>query len=196
MIRPLSLLCASLLSASAFAAPQTYNFDPFHSYPSFSVEHLGMATMRGRFDKMSGKATLDLAAKTGTVEIKIVSASLSTGDGARADGKRSRDDHLRSPDFFNVAEYPEITFRSTRLNFKGEELESVEGNLTLLGVTKPLKLTVTHFKCAPHPFSKAPMCGADMEGVIKRSDWGMKFGAPVAVSDNVKLQISLEAHPG
>src|SRR5258706_11269108 len=94
---------------------------------------------------------------------------------------------------FNVAEFPEATYKSTGFNFNGDALERVDGQRTLLGVTKPVKLSVTSFKCAPHPFTKKEMCGADVTTRIKRSDFGMKtFVGPV--SDDVKLSINVEAY--
>ena len=86
-----------------------------------------------------------------------------------------------------------MVYKSTKFNFNGDALESVEGTLTLLGVTKPVKLTVDAFKCGPHPFSKKPVCGADAEGSFKRTDFGMKFGVP-AISDEVKLSFSVLAY--
>ena len=187
-------IAASALPLCALAAPQTYVIDPIHSFPNFRLNHLGMASIMGRFEKMTGKVVFDPAAKTGSQEVKIPTATVSTGDGKRADGVRSRDDHLRTADFFNSAEFPEMTYKSTRFNFNGETLESIEGTLTLLGVSKPVKLNVTSFKCAPHPFTKKPMCGADAEGTIKRTDFGMKFGVP-AIADEVKLMVGVEAYP-
>jgi polyisoprenoid-binding protein YceI len=184
---------AVLTTASALAASQAYVADPYHSFAHFSVNHLGMTTIQGRFDKMSAKIVLDQAAKAGSIEAKITAASINTGDAKREGGGRSRDEHLRSADFFNTAEFPELTFKSTRMNFKGEAVESVDGNLTLLGVTKPLKLTVISFNCGPHPFSKKAMCGAVAEGTIKRTEYGMKYGVP-GVSDDVKLSINIEAY--
>lgn len=185
---------ACLLPVSLLAAPQTYVIDPIHSFPNFSIKHLGMASIMGRFEKMTGKVVLDQAAKTGSLEVMIPTATVSTGDGKRADGTRSRDDHLRTADFFNSAEFPEMTYKSTKFNFNGDTLESIDGTLTLLGVSKPLKLTVTSFKCGPHPFTKKAMCGADAEGSVKRTDFGMKFGVP-AIADDVKLMIGVEAYP-
>ena len=189
---PTALLCLAPLSA--LAAPLTYNIDSFHSFPNFSINHLGMSTIQGRFDKMTGKIVLDPAAKTGSLDVKVSTASVSTGDAKRADGARSRDEHLRSADFFNSAEFPDMVYKSTKLHFSGEALESVEGTLTLLGVSKPVKLNVSSFKCGPHPFSKKPMCGAVVEGAIHRTDFGMKFGVP-GISDEVKLSIGIEAYP-
>lgn len=196
-VQPSLKLLAMLATAVpllASAANQTYVLDGYHSFPHFSINHLGMTTITGRFDKMSGKVTLDMAAKTGSVDIKIATASVNTGDNKRENGARSRDDHIKSADFFNVAEFPEMVYKSTALHFTGDTLSSVDGNLTLLGVTKPVKLTVTSFKCGPHPFSKKPMCGADATALIKRTDFGMKFGVP-AISDEVKVWFSMEAYP-
>lgn len=195
-------LLACLAPLSVLAAPQTYAIDPVHSFPNFTINHLGMTTIHGRFDKMSGKIVLDTAARTGTIDVKIETASVNTGDArheagswaAKTYGPRSRDEHLRTADFFNSAEFPEMLYKSTKLNFSGDALQSVEGNLTLLGVTKPVKLNVTSFKCGPHPFNKKPMCGAYAEASIKRTDFGVKFGVP-AISDEVKLAIGIEAYP-
>lgn len=187
-------ICLLPLSLSVLAAPAIYVIDPLHSFPNFTINHLGMTTIHGRFDRMTGTITLDQAAKTGSLEAKIASASVNSGDAKRADGARSRDEHLRSADFFNSAEFPDVVFKSTKFNFKGDDVESVDGTLTMLGVTKPVKLAVTSFKCAPHPFNKKPMCGADVQTSIKRTDWGMKFGVP-GVSDEVKMTFSIEAYP-
>ncbi len=88
--------------------------------PNFTVDHLGVSTMYGRFDKSSGKATLDRAAKTGSLDITIETASIATGDNDKGTRARSRDEHLRSADFFNVAEFPRITYKSTKLVFTGD----------------------------------------------------------------------------
>ena len=188
------LLMLLALPMGALASQQTYNIDPIHSFPNFAINHLGMTMVHGRFERMTGKITLDTAAKTGTMEIKVPTETVSTGDAKRADGARSRDEHLRSADFFNSKEFPDMVFKSTKLNFAGDKVESVEGNLTLVGVTKPVKFQVTHFNCGPHPFSKKPMCGAYVEGTIKRTDFGMKFGVP-AIADDVKIAIGIEAYP-
>ena len=194
MSRLLSVLLALACPLSVLAAPQTYTFDPVHSFPNFTINHLGMSNIHGRFDRMTGTVVFDPVAKSGSLEAKVATSSVTTGDAKRSDGVRSRDEHLRTADFFNSAEFPDMVYKSTKFNFNGENVESIEGNLTLLGVTKPVKFQVVSFKCGPHPFSKKPMCGADVEGSIKRSDWGMKFGVP-GISDEVKLAIDLEAYP-
>jgi polyisoprenoid-binding protein YceI len=194
-------LFACLLPLSAVAAPDTYAIDPVHSFPHFSLNHLGMATITGRFDRMSGKITLDRASKTGALEVKVDTASVSTGDAkhepgswaAKNYGPRSRDEHLRTADFFNVAEFPEAIYKGTKFNFNGDSLESIDGTLTLLGVSKPVKLTVTAFKCGPHPFNKKDMCGADAVTSIKRSEFGMKTMVG-PISDEVKLSFNIESY--
>lgn len=188
------LLVLAAVPLGALASPQTYNIDPIHSFPNFSINHLGMTMVHGRFERMTGKIVVDTAAKTGSMEVKVPTATVSTGDAKRTDGARSRDEHLRSADFFNSAEFPDMVFKSTKLNFAGDKVESVEGMLTLLGISKPVKFQVTQFTCGPHPYSKKPMCGAYVEGTIKRTEYGMKFGVP-AISDDVKLAIGIEAYP-
>lgn len=186
-------LAATLLPATVVAAPETYTLDPTHAIPNFSVPHFGMSTIYGHFSNTTGKLTIDRAARTGSLEVKVPTATIATGDGKRADGKRSRDEHLRSADFFNVAEFPDMTFKSTKFNFAGDKIESVEGSLTLLGVAKPLKLTAVSVNCGPNPFTKKEMCGGDFTGSLKRSDFGMKYALP-AIGDEVKLIIAVEAY--
>jgi polyisoprenoid-binding protein YceI len=149
--------------------------------------------MRGRFDKTAGKFTIDRVAKTGALELTVQTASLTTGDGDKGNRPRARDEHLRSADFFNVAEFPTMTYKSTRVRFNGDNIAGIEGNLTLLGVTKPLNMTLDTWKCGPHPVSKKEMCGGNAQGVFKRSDFGMKYGIP-NVGDEIKLWIEVEGY--
>jgi len=144
-----NIITGLLLASFPFAAhaADSYTIDPQHTYAHFSASHLDFSTMQGRFDKSSGKVTLNRAAKSGVMDVTIVAASLTTG-------YDKRDVHLRSPDFFNVAEFPTLTYKSSALKFKGDTLVSVEGNLTLLGVTKPVTLTIHSFKCGNHPMNK------------------------------------------
>ncbi len=184
---------AAAASIAAFAAPETYLLDPAHTLPTFSINHLGMSTVRGIFEGSSGKVVLDRAAKTGSVELKIPTGTVYTGYLKSTGAGRTRDEHLRSADFFNAAEFPDMVFKSTKIVFAGDKPGAIEGNLTLLGVTKPLTLKVDAFNCGPNPMSKQEMCGADVSGSIKRSDFGMKYGIP-AVGDEVKLNIAVEGY--
>lgn len=184
---------ACALSPLAAAAPESYTIDPYHTYPYFEVDHLGVSTMRGMFRRTSGKFTMDRAAKTGSVELVVETASIDTGDNEKGSRPRSRDEHLRAADFFNVAEFPRMTFRSTAVKFAGDNPVEVAGNLTLLGVTRPLTLKVERWTCKDNPMNKRPMCGGNASGVLKRSDFGMKYGIP-AIGDEVKLYFEIEGY--
>ncbi|MGI8895678.1 MAG: YceI family protein [Casimicrobiaceae bacterium] len=187
-------LVAAALPLSVSAAPENYTIDPFHSFVHFEVDRVGgLSRLRGRFDKTAGKFTLDQAAKTGSLDVTVQTTSVNTGDNDKGSRPRSRDEHLRTPDFFNVAEFPTMTFKSTKVVFKGDNLGSIEGNVTLLGVTKPVTLNIERWKCMPHPQSKKDMCGGNATGVVKRSDFGMKFGIP-SVGDELALFIGVEGY--
>lgn len=184
-----SRLCITALIAlpvTAMAAPESYTIDPAHTYPNFSINHLGFSTMYGRFNKTEGKITVDKAKKTGSVNVKIDAASVDTGF-------QKRDDHLRSPDFLNAAEFPEITYKSTSVALKDDGSATVQGNLTLAGVTKPVALNVRKMNCGAHPMDpKKYVCGFDAFAKIKRSDFGVKYALP-AVGDEMNIMLEVEA---
>lgn len=185
---------ALVLPLAAAAAPESYTIDSYHTFPYFSVNHLGYANMMGRFDKTSGKIVIDTSAKTGTVELAVETASVNTGDNERGPRPRSRDEHLRSADFFNSTEFPRMTFKGSASKWSGDAPTAVEGQLTLLGVTKPLALTVENWKCGPDPRTagKRQMCAANAGGQLKRSDFGMNFGLKF-VGDEIKIFFLVEA---
>lgn len=180
-------LAAILASAAtvALAAPATYTIDPTHTYAGYEVNHLGLSVQNGVFTKVSGTVNLDEAAKKGSVDVSIDAASISTYFG-------KRDEHLKGADFFNVAKYPTLTFKSTELKYDGNRLAAVKGNLTLLGVTRPVTLTVTQVAKKEHPMLKKEAYGVNAVGTIKRSEFGMGYGLP-GIADEVKLNIALEA---
>lgn len=176
-------LLTGLLAAPAIA--ETYTADVSHTYPAFEVSHLGFSMARGRFDKTAAKINLDRAAKKGTLDASIETASVNTG-------WPKRDDHLRGEDFFNVAKFPTMSYKSSSFKFDGERLVGIDGELTMLGVTKPVSLTVTGFRCGPHPMNKKELCGADAVANLKRSEFGMKYGLP-AIGDDIRIAIGIEA---
>jgi polyisoprenoid-binding protein YceI len=190
MSKRLALLLLAAVPCAA-SASDSYTLDPYHTYPNFTVDHLGLSTFFGRFNKTSGKFTIDRAAKTGSVDITIDTASVDTGDNDKGSRPRSRDEHLRSADFFNAAEFPKMTFRSTSVFFSADNPSTIDGQLTLLGVTKPLKLTLERFKCSPASATASERCGGNATGKIKRSDFGMKTALP-AIGDEIALNISFE----
>ena len=181
-----ALAAFAMLGASAPApAADSYTLDAGHTFPRFEISHFGFSTHRGQFNKTAGKLVLDRAAKTGSVEITVQTASIGTGDA-------KLEEHLRSPDFFNVEKFPTMVFKAKTINFNGDVPASAEGELTLLGVTIPLTLTISRVVCAPHPFYRKEDCGAEVSGTLKRSEFGMTKYVP-AVGDEVKLAIQVEA---
>ncbi|MDQ6619102.1 MAG: YceI family protein, partial [Pseudomonadota bacterium] len=147
MFRRILPLALTLLAAPAVAATDTYTLDPYHTFVNFTVDHLGLSTIHGRFGKTTGKIGVDRAAHTASLEVQIDASSVDTGDNERGSRPRSRNEHLRSADFFNAAEFPHAMYKSTRVVFNGDTPATIEGNLTLLGVTKPVALKVERFKC-------------------------------------------------
>ncbi len=178
------LLFALLPAAVALAAPETYVVDSNHTFPSFEVSHAGgFTTTRGMFLKTTGKVVIDRAAKSGSIEIVVDTASLTTGHARR-------DDIVRES--FRTAEFPQMIYRAERLQFNGDTLSGADGELTLLGVTKPVALMVTSFKCRPHPVNKKDQCGADGSALIRRSDFGLKSTG--GTGDEVKILFQIETY--
>jgi polyisoprenoid-binding protein YceI len=189
-----ALLAAALaLPFAVNANPESYTIDPTHTYAYFEVEHLGVSVQRGRFERNSGKFTLDRVAKSGSVELNVETASVSSGDNVKGSRPRTLDDHLKTADFFNVAEFPRMAFKSTGVKFAGDNPAEIAGNLTLLGVTKPVTLKVERWVCKDNPMSKKPMCGGNATASLKRTDFGMKYGVP-AIGDDVRLWVSIEGY--
>jgi len=181
-----TLLAALLATTSlgSFAAVETYTIEPGHTYPSFEASHLGISVWRGKFNSTTGKVSLDRAAKTGTVEITIDAKSIDFGHD-------KMNEHARGEDFFNVEKFPEVTYKG-KIVFKGKVPSSVKGELTLLGVTKPVDLKFNSFKCIDHPMLKKEDCGADLSGQFDRVDFGMNYGAKYGPT-LAKLAIQVEA---
>lgn len=179
----LALLAAA--TSATHAAPVTYVIDNNHTYPRFSYDHFGYSTQLSRFDKTSGKITLDREAGTGAVEVVIETRSVDTGSALF-------NEHIQGSDFLDTAQFPTATYRSTAIKFDGDKPVSVEGQLTLKGVTRPVTLTVTSFKCMPHPMVKKDACGANAVATVKRSEFGAGKYAP-HVGDEVNLSIAIEA---
>ena len=178
-------LLASGLTATAFAAVDTYKIDPAHTYPSFEADHMGLSVWRGKYKKTSGTIMLDRVAKTGSIDILIDAASIDFGhEGMNA--------HAKKDDIFDVAKYPDVTYKSKTITFTGDVPTSINGELTLHGVTKPVTLTINKFKCIMHPMHKKEVCGADATATFNRGDFGVNKGLPM-FSPEVKLAIQVEA---
>jgi polyisoprenoid-binding protein YceI len=177
-----ALLAAS--AASAFAA-DSYTIEPNHTYPSFEADHMGISVLRGKFTKSSGTIVLDRAAKTGALDITIDANSIDFGH-------EKLNAHAKTADMFDVAKFPTASYKSKSITFKGDVPVSVQGELTLHGVTKPVTLAINKFTCIEHPMLKREACGADATAQFKRSDFGISYGLPL-FSPDVKLAIEVEA---
>lgn len=179
---------ASLLAAlgTAHAEPASYSIDPTHTFVNFEIAHFGTSFNRGRWDKKEGTIQFDRAAKTGRVDITIDMGSISTGV-APFDG------HLKSKDFFNVAEFPTARFVGEKFIFSGEKVTAVEGLLTMVGKTQPLTLKANQFNCYTSPIFKREVCGGDFEATLQRSQWGIAYGMPMVAPDSVRLLVQVEA---
>ena len=173
------------VSGSALAAPVTYKVDSSHTFPRFSYSHFGYSTQQSSFQKTTGTVIFDAEAKTGSVDINIDMTTVNTGF-------EVFNGHIQGADFFDTAKFPTATFKSTKVVFAGDKPASIEGNLTIKGVTKPVTLTVTSFQAMPHPMMKKPAIGANAYTEVKRSDFGAGKYAPY-VGDDVRIDIALEA---
>jgi polyisoprenoid-binding protein YceI len=180
----LLFLVAGVTSASA--APTTYNVDPDHTHPSFEVDHFGgLSTWRGTFKKTSGTVLIDTAAKTGTVDVVIDTATVDF-----AHDKLNQ--HVSSPEMLDVAKYPTAEYKGQFAEFANGTPKTITGNLTLHGVTKPVTLTINSFKCIEHPMLKKQVCGADASGRFNRADYGVNYGQQYGFNQEVLLHIQVE----
>jgi polyisoprenoid-binding protein YceI len=180
-------LCACIAGA-AQAAPEVYTIEPMHTYPSVEAPHQGISYWRGKFTKTNGKVWLDREAQTGRVEITIDTASLTFGAALMDRG-------IRGEDWFNVEKYPTATYVSESITFRAGLPAAVDGQLTLRGITRPVKLEILEFNCIQNPLFQREECGADVRGEFDRRDFGM---VKEIVKDNgkVRLQIQVEALKG
>ena len=180
----LSIVIGTTFSLSV-AAADSYTVDSRHTFPSFEINHLGFSIQRGRFNQTRGKVTLTPESSAGSIQITIDTASINTG-------LADLEEHLRSKDFLNAAQYPEILFSSDKLSFNKDRLVAVDGNLTLHGITRPVHLVVDYFHCGMNMISMKNICGANATTTIKRSDFGVDKYAPL-LADEVKIALQIEA---
>jgi polyisoprenoid-binding protein YceI len=185
LLHPFVFALAGLAFQTASAEPATYSIDPTHTLPRLEYTHLGFSVQSSRFNKASGTITIDRAARTGSADIAIDARSIGTG-------VPQLDANIRGIDILDAANHPTIAFKSTRFAFRGDELASVSGDLSIKGVTRPVELTVQSFTCKPHPRLGVEACGATATVTIKRSDFGVSAFIPL-VSDELRLIIPIEA---
>jgi polyisoprenoid-binding protein YceI len=176
----------SLLGAAATAAPTTYTIDPDHTHPAFEVDHFGgLSVWRGNFKKTTGTVILDTAAKTGSVDAIIDTASIDFAHD-------KLNEHVSSPEMLDVVKYPTAEYKGQFVEFNEGGPKTILGNLTLHGVTKPVTLTINSFKCIDHPMLKKQVCGADATGTFNRADFGVNYGQQYGFNQNVLLRIQVE----
>ena len=180
-----TFLLSSTLVTSAFAA-DNYTIDPDFSLAHFEIARVGFSSQSGSFNKTGGKVILDLPAKTGSVDFTINTTSIDMGSAAWTS-------HLSDAGLFNVKKYPTMKFKSDKLIFDGNKVIASEGQFTMLGVTKPLTLTVRNFQCGVSPTDKRQMCSGNISAMLKRSDFGLTKYIP-AVSDEVTISVSVDAY--
>ena len=182
----------SLSSFTAFAAPTVWEIDAAHSSAGFAVRHMMVSTVRGEFGKLTGTVTIEGTDwKTAVVDATTDVNTINTRDA-------KRDGHLKSPDFFDVAKYPTITFKSTKVDIGAGGAAKLTGNLTMHGVTKPVTFDVTPVsKEMKNPFGQT-VIGTSATAKINRKDFGLNWNKPleqaggVMVGDEVSVTLDLE----
>ena len=181
-------LCGLMLFLALGAqAADRYTMDPAHSIPVFEFQHLGMTKQSGRFDKASGSLELDRKNHQGSVAYEIDASSLNMGFGTES---------ADSPGYllFEITTHPTIRFASKDLYFDADDnVIAASGELTLLGVSRPINVWVSHFRCSIHPMLKREVCAGNVEATLNRSDFGMVRFIP-GISDEIKIVIPVEAY--
>ena len=189
MIRTFVAIGLAALAGTATATPVTYVIDPAHTYPSFEADHMGgQSIWRGKFNRTTGTVVLDVAAKTGDVDITVDTSSINFGMDAL-------NEHAKGPDMFDVAKFPTAVYKGKLTKWNGDVPTEVDGQFTLKGVTKPLKLTIKSFLCKPSPMTHKEVCGADASASFNRDEWGMDYAKSLGFKMKTKLLISIEAAP-
>ena len=183
-----TLLISSTLAVTTFASaalPSQWQLDDSHTRVGFSVNHLGFSTTMGRFNDVQGMVNYDIKDPSKTkLSFTIATDSIDTNWDAR-------DKHLKTDEFFNVAKYPTMTFKSTKVSFINPQQAKVTGDFTMLGQTKPLTLDVTLNKIANSPLTKEPVIGFRATGNIDRAAYGMTAYA-AGITTDVPIQIDGE----
>lgn len=181
-----TLIAAAVFASAPLAAADRYDFDKAHTSILYFVEHMGLSEMQGEFRAFDGELLIDNADLTkSSVNVSI--------DAASVDMDHDKlNEHLKTKDFFDVANHSKLAFRSSKVEVRGENALAVTGDLTLLGVTRPVTLEVKLKRVASHPFAKRPALGFHAEATIQRSDFGMNYIVG-AVADVVKIRIDGES---
>ena len=178
-------LVLGAFSLALSAAPEHFTIVPERTVPVYEVSRFALPPLHGRFERVSGGISLDAEAHEGSISIEIDATTASIGRGWF-------DDLLRGEDFFDVARFPRVRFRASRLEFEGDRPVRAAGELTLRGTTLPLTLELRRFACAPGAAPRSATCAAEIVGRISRSAYGMTSYAGL-IGDEVRLMIRVEA---
>ena len=180
------IFLSSLIVPAAFARLETYKIDPAHTYPAFETDHMGgLSLWRGKINSTSGAITLDTKAKSGGVDVLMDMRSIDFGN-------QDMNDRAKEGDILDVEGYPSAHYVG-RLVFEDDDPVGVQGHLTLLGITKPVDLSIKSFKCMFHPVRLKRVCGADAFTTIRRDDFGVDYAKYFGFKMDVTLRISVEA---
>lgn len=178
--------CAFMLfPGMASAQIEKYYFDKEHTQIFFSVNHLGFSNSTGSFQEFDGSFVFN----RGEPEKSSVNVVIKTDSIEMNDAKWN--EHMKNKDFFNVTAFPSMTYKSTGIEMTGEKTANIVGDLTLLGVTKPVTLAAVFNKADKHPFSNKYVAGFSATARLKRSEFGMNYGLPM-VGDDVSIRIEVE----
>jgi len=180
-------------AAFAFALPadaaDRWVVDKSHAHVTFMADHLGFSVVHGQFREFDADIAFDPERIEDTrVSFTIKAESIDTF-------WPRRDEHIRSADFLNVAEHPEITFVSTAVTRTGDSTATVTGDLTMIGETRPVTFEATLNKLGANPFTNQPLAGFTVTGEIRRADWGMSYGGD-AFAAVIPVRVDLELTPG
>lgn len=187
-MKKLALL--SLVALVGMANAATYEIDPFHTNARFAIDHFKTSTNVGGVYGLTGEMEFDKAKRTGKIDIELPLANLQSSS-------KEFTEHLLSADLFDAEKYPTMRFESTKFNYTGKgkarKLSSVDGKLTLLGQTHPVRLHANKFNCYDSPMAKTEVCGGDFSTTIDRTKWGMDYLVNVGMAKNVRIDIQVEA---
>lgn len=185
----LTTAAATLLAAAPAIAAEQWVFDKSHTHILYEVNHLGYSNNIGEFLEFDGSVTIDRDnPANSSVTVTIDATSLDSGFPAR-------DQHVLNQDFLDVTNHPEITFTSTAVNPTSDTTADVTGDLTILGVTRPVTLDVTLRGEGPNPFTGTPIMGFTASAVIDRTDFGITYAPEPIVGHEVMIRIETELNP-
>lgn len=184
------LVLLSFVALTSMAHADIYEIDPLHTNARFAIDHFNTSTNVGGIYGLTGEMEFDKVKRTGKIDIELPLANLQSGSDEFSK-------HLLSADLFDAKKYPTMRFESTKFNYIGtgmaRKLSSVDGKLSLLGQTHPVRLYVNKFNCYDSPMAKTEVCGGDFGTTIDRTKWGMDYLVDAGMAKNVRIDIQVEA---